>query len=115
MDLETAADHGWPLSVVRGDTPMSGRWTWHDRLLAAAFREHKRGLCSGCGSPLAVSTDKTNSKGNPYRTHEYHARKPVVCYSCVAADQFVSDAQEDPHKHLWRIGTERVSVGQPPA
>ncbi len=97
------------MSVVRGETPMSGSWSWYDRILAAAFREHRKGLCPGCGEPLEESTDKCNT--GPFRTHEYKAVRFLKCYGCAATADAEGTVKKDKHPHLVRVGVTRHKIG----
>lgn len=108
VDLETAADYRLPLSVVRGITPMSGRWTWKDGVLAAAFRIHRNGICDGCGGYLDETTDA--SRVGPKGTHVHEHDKPVKCWTCAArADKAEEWGKNEKYPRLLRWVTRIVA------
>lgn len=99
----------WPLSVVRGLTPMGGHWTLHDRLLQAAYRIHKAGICEGCHGYLDETTDV--KRMGPKGTHRHEHDKPVKCWTCASrADQHEAWAKNEKHPSLLRWVTRVVRV-----
>lgn len=111
MDMETATKAGWPLSVVRGRTPMGGYWSWHDRLLQAAYRLHLAGICEGCGGYLDETTDAARWSG-PHRTHEHQVEKVLKCWGCAhRADEVDKIRKNEKHPNLLRIVMRAVRLG----
>lgn len=98
--------------MVRGRTPLDGRWTLTDRLLAAAYRRHLEGICKGCGGYLDETTDSSRFSG-PRRTHEHVHDKPTKCWTCDArATEAERLRKNEKHPHLLRFLTRVVQIGQ---
>lgn len=107
IDLRTAADMHWPLSVVRGRTPMNGTWSWTDRVLQAAYRVYLAGICDGCGGYLDETTDA--KVAGPQGTHVHKHDKPVKCWTCDARASHLGEiAKNEKHPRLLRWLTRLV-------
>lgn len=91
-ELRAAREWGQPRSVLLGRVVRPGEplFTAEDTDYALWFSEWERSICSGCGLPLAESTDPDNE-------FEFTA-EPVRCHGCYVKET-ASEHFADPVKN----------------
>lgn len=91
LEARTARAWGVPLSVVRGEAKPGERWTYHDQVVALSLTAYERGLCQGCGQPLALTTGEHPTN---YEIHTYE------CRGCSELEIFTKELEPGERTYL---------------